>query len=190
MYFITYYFILVVSTLLDWKNSNDQAYSCPRDWRFSAITCAQLKIFPMKPFKNHTTMVLRGLRGGRNCTPNMTRVAKMEAQDFAACVEHVAVKVTLPVEALWRKFWARIIDTILTQVSKLYYKNLGSIYYIVWKLSDFQNHKNFVSFYYLNFWLQVKLQILMVSSKRSRSDLLESTLFWIEKEIFIYKNNI
>ena len=64
---------------------------------------------------------------------------------------------------------------------------------IVWKLCAFRhrtNLDNFRNFFYHNFRLKGKFQIRMVSSERSPSDLLESTLFQILKIIFHHKNHI
>ena len=44
-----------------WKNYNDQAYSCPRDWRLPEIIGVHLRV-NLKPLKHHGTMVSKYLR--------------------------------------------------------------------------------------------------------------------------------
>ena len=61
-----------------WKNNQDQAYRCPRDWRSSAIVCNQLRALYVCTV-HHCTIVLRGLRGSPLCretqVPRTTNVA-------------------------------------------------------------------------------------------------------------------
>ena len=73
----------------------------------------------------------------------------------------------------------------------IYYKNLGTIFLMVWRLFAFRdcsNFGNFQQFFHRNFPLKWKFVILMVSSERS-SYIYQNIFYFILKNIFfIHKN--
>ena len=62
-----------------WKNNQDQACSCPRDWCLSVSMGAQFRSC-LKDSVYHDTVVLRGLRRALNWATIMLRGARLEKQ--------------------------------------------------------------------------------------------------------------
>ena len=48
-----------LTTVVQWKNSTDQTYSCPRDLHFSASRRGPIEDPPLKPTIHHSTIELR-----------------------------------------------------------------------------------------------------------------------------------